>query len=371
MMIEDLLRAIEESNEAAAGKLFQDMARKAEDANQVHLFLYPVVQQVMNPPFINPHLPKMYSIYRELAPYLKKDEVPAFIQLEVTEYARRPKLEKLPRATLPESPVSFHDIEISIRKNDPKQAAVRMVCFCSQHGGTEFARRLLLLGSGYLDHSLGHSISCTAFILLEMLKRPEQDFWPALATLADYFCKGGFHTTPGLRKLTLFPLDEAIKHHLLRATSGLGIVNLHHTITLYAMERVRHLFDRGEYGHMIDAWISFMGNKKAEPATVGEPEEKPVTHYDPFYKVFAGMEAKPLVALAERMITSPKSRQDLGRFLIKALCDKYNGNYNPHYLTGLGSALWVVDRYWSQTSLARNALFQYLSFYFDSMKTGS
>jgi hypothetical protein len=370
-MIEDLLKAIEESDAATAGELFQEMARKAENVSQIHLSLYPVVQQVMNPPFINPHLPKIYSIYRELTPYLKQDEIPAFVQLEITEYARRPKLERLPRATLPGPPVSFRDIEMAIRKQDPKQAAERMYGFCSQQGTTEFARRLLLLGSGYLEHSLGHSISCTVFILLEMLRRPQQDFWPALATLADYFCKGGFHTTPGLRKLTLFPLDEAIKHHLLRATSGLGIVNLHHTITLYAMERARHFFDKDEYAHMIDAWISFMGDKKAELFNVGGTNGKPITHYDPFYEVFAGMEAKPLVALAGRMVTSPESRQNLGRFLIKGLCDKYNGDYNPHYLTGLGSVLWVVDRYWSQTSLAMNALFQYLRFYFDNMRSGN
>jgi len=371
MMIENLLKAMEESDAATAGNLFREMVRKGENATQIHRSLYPVVQQVMNPPFINPHLPKMYSIYRELTPFLKEDEIPFFIQLEVTEYARRPKLERLPKAALPGSPVSFHDIEIAIRERDPKQAAVRMAIFCFQQGGTEFARRLLVLGSGYLEHSLGHSISCTAFILLEMLKRPDQDFWPALVTLADYFCKGGFHTTPGLRKLSLFPLDEATKHHLLRATSGLGIVNLHHTITLYAMERVRHFFDKDEYAHMIDAWISFMGNKKAEPVNVGDSKVKPITDYDPFYEVFAGMEAKQLVAMAGKMMTSPPARQDLGRFLIKGLCDKYNGNYNPHYLTGLGSALWVVDRYWSQPTLAVNALFQYLSFYFDSMKSGN
>jgi hypothetical protein len=332
---------------------------------------YPVVQQVMNPPFINPHLPKVYSIYRELLPYLKQNEIVPFIQLEVTEYAKRPKLGKLPRPTLPGAPVAFHDIEMAIRKEDAKQAALRMASFCSQQGGTEFARRLLLLGSGYLEQSLGHSISCPAFILLEMLKRPEQDFWPALVTLADYFCKGRFHTTPGLRRLTPFTVDEAIKHHLMRATSGLGIVNLHHTITVYAMEQVRHFLDKDEYAHMIEAWISFMGNKKLEPVNVGDLKGKPVTHYDPFYEVFSPMEAKPLVAMAAKMTTSPQGRQDLGRFLIKGLCDKYNGNYNPHYLTGLGSVLWVVDRYWSQTALAINALFQYVSFYFDSMKSGN
>jgi len=50
-----------------------------------------------------------------------------------------------------------------------------MSAFCDQKGRTEFARRLLLLGSGYLKVSLGHSLSCTAFILLEMLQRRDRD----------------------------------------------------------------------------------------------------------------------------------------------------------------------------------------------------
>jgi hypothetical protein len=369
MATPDLLSAVEESDTSAVKKLFNEMIRRGENAWEIHLSLFPVVQRVLNPPFINPHLPKMYCIYRELMPYLKKDEIPSFVNLEVTEYSHRPKLEKLPKETLPPSAVSFNDIETAIRHQDLEQTAVTMASFLSQKGAAEFARRLLLLGSGYLGESLGHSISCTAFILLEMLGRPDQDPWPALTALAEYFCKGRFGTTPALRKLNPFSVDEAIKHHLYRATSGLGIVNLHHTITLYAMERVHYLFTEKEYSHLIDSWIAFLGDKKMGQGVVNGPTAQPIARYDEFYELFSKMETKPLVARAERMISSSQGRLDLGRFLIKGLCDKYNGNYNPHYLTGLGSALWVIHHYWSQTSLAINALFQYVSFYFDSMKS--
>jgi hypothetical protein len=68
------------------------------------------------------------------------------------------------------------------------------------------------------------------------------------------------------------------------------------------------------------------------------------------------------------MIATPQGRENLGRFLIKSLCDHYQGNYNPHYLTGLGSALWVADHYWKQVPIVLNALFQYIHFLFDSLK---
>src|SRR3990172_10444427 len=172
-------------------------------------------------------------------------------------------MEKLPKGKALTSAVSFGEVELAIHQRDLEKTATFMATTYSQKGGKEFARRLLFLGSGYLDDSLGHSISCTAPILLEMIERQDQDPWPALTTLADYFCKGTFHTTPGLRKLTPFASEDAVKHHLVRATSGTGIVNLHHTITVYTMERVRHFFNKEEYDHLVAAWIAFIGQKRA------------------------------------------------------------------------------------------------------------
>jgi hypothetical protein len=339
----NLLQALEASDGTQAAELFTEELNRGRDPWKIHLSLFPLVQRVLNPPFINPHLPKMYRIYRELVPYLEKDEIPALIRLEISEYARRPKLEKLPAVSLLTSTISFNDIESAIREKDWEKATVSMATFYAQAGGAELARRLLFLGSGYLNDSLGHSISCTAFILMEMLERSDQDPWPALSTLADYFCKGGFHTTPPLRKTPAFPSNEIFDQHLLRATSGRGIVNLHHTITIYAMERVRHFFTDEEYNHMIGAWISFMEDKKSRLVVLDSPKMETRRGYTGFYEAFSGLEAKSVVASLSEMIASEQGQAETGRFLIKSLCDHYQGNYNPHYLTGLGSTLWVAD----------------------------
>lgn len=369
MMVEDdLLQALEASDVPRSSDLLRRRLRKGDDAWEIHLSLYPVVQRVLNPPFINPHLPKMYRIYRELVPHLRKNDVPSMIHLEVAEYARRSKLKELPKTKPLSSSVSFRDVEAAIGYRDWEKTASLMATFYAQEGGTELARRLLLLGSGYLDRSLGHSVSCTAFILLEMLERTEQDQWPALATLADYFCKGRFHTTPVLRKSTAFPSDEALYHHLLRATSGSGIVNLHHTITLYATERVRQFFSQKEYNHMANAWIAFMEDKEEERIALDSPKSEPPASYEQFNETFSTLNAKSTLTIAAAMIASPEERKRLARFLIKGLCDQYQGNYDPHYLTGLGSILWVMDRFRNQESIVLNALFQYLSYFFDGIK---
>ncbi len=368
-MADDLLQALEASDVAMASEELRKRIGKGGEAWEIHSSLFPAVQRVLNPPFINPHLPKMYRIYRELMPYLKKDEIPGLVQLEVTEYAKRPKLKKLPKGKLLTSPVSFNEVESAIRDENWEKTTVLMATFSAQEGAVGLARRLLLLGSGYLDHSLGHSVSCTSFILLEMIERMDQDPWPALATLAHYFCKGRFHVTPTLQKPMESPSDEALDHHVLRATSGRGIVNLHHTITLYAIERVHQFFSKEEYEHLTGAWIEFMGDKKAEQIALDSSAVEGPADYTRFYESFSRLEAKSVLASVAAMIVSEQGRRQLGRFLIKALCDQYQGNYNPHYLTGLGSTLWVVDRYWNQAPIAINALFQYIDFLFDGLQS--
>lgn len=194
----DLLQALEAFDITRTNDLFAEEIRKGSDAWEIHLGLFPVVQRVLNPPFINPHLPKMYRIYRQLMPYLKEDEIPAFIGLEVTEYGRRPKLEKLPKAKPLTTPVYFKDVESAIREQNREKTAVLMATFYAQAGGAELARRLLLLGSGYLQDSLGHSVSCPAFILLEMLERTDQDPLACFGDLGGLFMQGGISYHAGL-----------------------------------------------------------------------------------------------------------------------------------------------------------------------------
>jgi hypothetical protein len=366
-MADDLIRALEQSDVAGASAELTAELRKGRDVWDIHLALFPVVQRVLNPPFINPHLPKMHGICREFLPYLEKEDLPALVRLEVTEYAQRPKLDQLPKGPGLRSSVSFREIENAIRDHDWNDTAALLAACHAQRGALELIRRLLLLGSGYLDQSLGHSVSCTAFILLEMLAREDQDPWPVLATLADYFCKGRFHRTPALQKATALS-DQDLARQFLRATSGAGIVNLHHSITRYAMERVRRFFSEAEYRHLTSAWIAFMGAKEAKQVAWARSGAGEVADYSAFYRVFVGLEAESVLASVAGMLSSPPGRRQLGRFLIKGVCDLYQGQYNPHYLPGLGSTLWALERYREQTPIAMNALYQYLDFFFSGVR---
>ena len=137
MSVNDLVQAMEASDAAGASRLLGKKLAEGGNAWKIHLALYPVVQQVLNPPFINPHLPKMYAICRVLVPYLKNDEVAALIHLKVTEYARRPKLQKLPKAKLLNLPVAFNEVEAAIEEQDREKTAILMATYQAQKGGAE------------------------------------------------------------------------------------------------------------------------------------------------------------------------------------------------------------------------------------------
>jgi hypothetical protein len=364
-----LLEAVEASDVDRALEICAKMVSQGIDPWKIHLSLFEAAQRVQNPPFINPHLPKVYGICRELVPHLSEGKTGAFLSLEIREYARRPKMEKIPRGNRLPSPVGFRDVETAIQANDPEKTAALMATFLKQESGAEFARCLLLLGSGYLNNSLGHSVSCTVFILSEMLERTDVDPWPALSVLAFYFCKGRFSTTPALKRSNPFPEKQASDQPMLRATSGRGFVPLHHTITRYAIERARRFLGQEDYIHLVNAWVDFLGDKGEERVSLEGTSSEPVKEYDPFYERFSTLKTKPVVASLSGMIGSQEGRQKIKRFLVQGVCDKYQGAYDPHYLTGLGSALWVLDQYWQDARLVTNALVQYLDFFFSGIKS--
>jgi hypothetical protein len=364
-----IVEAIEASDQGKAVEYFEEAIGRGDKPWDMHLSLFPVVQRVLNPPYINPHLPKMYAICRELIPYLDPGEAAALVRLELGEYARRPKLEKPHAGKHAGSTVSFNEIEATVRADDREKTVALLSVFHAREGGKELARRLLLLGGGYLDQSLGHSVSCTAFILLEMLERSDQDPLPSLFALAHYFCKGHFHTTPPLVKPDPPFSDDTLAAEALRATSGQGFLNIHHIITLYAVERVRHLLKDDEHQSLLAACRAFIGPKEARKVDLGTEVVPPAASYEQFFQVFSRLEplaaVKPLVDLAD----SEAGRRTLGRYLIKGVCDLYNGAYNPHYLTGLGAALWTINRFAGNRAIAANVLYQYVDFFFSALKS--
>ena len=199
-----------------------------------------------------------------------------------------------------------------------------------------------------------------------MLARQDQDPWPALVLLADYFIKGRFDTTPSLRKPRQ-PIEQALPDFMLRSTSGSSFIDIHHTITLYAIERGRELFSKEEYEHLVTSWLDWMGEKESHATFVAVPKQRATLSYATFYEAFSALDTQTVLKMVIPLTASDEGRKLLGRFLVKGLCDLYQGDYNPHYVTGLGAALWVVAQYTGHPPLASNALHQYIAFLFHGL----
>lgn len=359
-MIQELLGAIQASDSVRATAII-NQELNAENAKKIHDALFPVVWQVLNPPFISPHLPKMYGVCRELSGYLKPKDMQGLVRLEVNEYARRHKLKSMVKRPLVEQ-VQFSDVEKAISQNNVEKTAQLLNSFQAANGMVEFARKLLALGGGYIQYELGHSVSCTTFVLSEMLNRPEQDLWSALSTLADFFCKGEFSQTK-IKASSQVP-SNSIEECLMRAVSGSGIVSLHHTITFYAIEKARNLISTEEYASMIENWLEFVGDKHPRPFSEQQTQSSTFNTYDQFFEAFSQKDPKEMTMKLAGLFNTEAERFRLGEFLIRGVCDLYDGDYDPHFITGLGSVLWLIGKYHSNRILAQTALYQYLSYFF-------
>ena len=130
--MDQLLQRMEQSDQEGAWELVRNEMTKGGRAWEIHLSLFPLVQRVENPPFINPHLPKMHGIIREFLPCLEADDLPPLLRLEINEYTRRPKSVLLAKPSLLPQSVSFSEIEIAIRDGERERVAALMQAFLEQ-----------------------------------------------------------------------------------------------------------------------------------------------------------------------------------------------------------------------------------------------
>ncbi|NNK97315.1 MAG: hypothetical protein HKP41_23415 [Desulfobacterales bacterium] len=370
-MYTPLLDSIRNSDPSGARVILESLLEDGRGPWAIHEALFPVVQCVLNPPFINPHLPKMYAINRELAGYLEQEDIAILVRVEVEEYARREMLPPIARPSFVSDVDDFTDVEKAIVTGEIETTAKVLSAFMASAGPLPLVKHLLMLGSGYLDRSLGHSISCTAYLLIEMNIRRDEDPWPVMVSLAEYFCKGNFSKKPTLQYSAISDYPEVYLLNLKRAVSGRGIGPLHHTITLYAIEKCRHFLGHQEYDHALTMWNKMLGDKTEDLVPVDEVASLPLPDYFTFFHTFLESDPIKILEVVKNSLNSMDERHRLAQFLIKAVLQCYNGYYNPHYLTGLGAALWVMDRFHEHPDVVLTCLNQYLDFFYTGVEVGS
>ncbi len=83
-----------------------------------------------------------------------------------------------------------------------------------------------------------------------------------------------------------------------------------------------------------------------------------------FFEAFSAKKVDEMTLRLSSYLDTEQKRLQMGEFLVRGVCDLYEGDYDPHFLTGLGSVLWLINRYHSNRTLAMTALHQYLAYYF-------
>ena len=341
-----------------------DRRLESEPPLRLHEEIYPVAQAALNPPFINPHMPKMHRICGGFYHSLGVEDAGRLIHVEVNEYARRPKMAvvRRPRRSLRKA----GGLTEAIRGGDVEGTAAAMDAINRLEGSDALAAMLLRLGGGYLGKSLGHSVSCTSFILQELRDRGPDGCWPSLSVLAKYFCEGGYaeedETSPVSNR------GKAVEGNILRAVSGTGIASLHDNLTIYAVEKIRPHIDDATYSRVVSSWIGYLGDKGDEPFRLTQGVGGSMLGFEEFERLLQAGEVEKLVQRASPMLASEDGPDIIGVYTLRVVVRNMGGRVDPHVLTGLGSLLWVIGRGWDSPEVKPTALYQYLNYSFGSIK---
>ena len=118
---------------------------------------------------------------------------------------------------------------------------------------------------------------------------------------------------------------------------------------------------------MLTMWLHMMDNKRKKLRPVEEFTAVVLPGYPGFYSVFSQYDPEQVLNMVKGALGKEADRSRLGYYLIKAVLQCYNGQYDPHYLTGLGSALWILNTFHDHPDIVMNGLLQYLDFFFSGI----
>ena len=118
---------------------------------------------------------------------------------------------------------------------------------------------------------------------------------------------------------------------------------------------------------MLTMWMQMLADKQENLIPVEEFTTEISPSFPHFFTVFSKYDPMPVVNMVKDMLNSKEDRARLENYLIKSVLRCHNGRYNPHYLTGLGASLWVIENFYNQPIIVLNALLQYLDFSFSGI----
>ncbi|RAK11731.1 hypothetical protein C8C77_10141 [Halanaerobium saccharolyticum] len=211
-----------------------------------------------------------------------------------------------------------------------------------EHQPEQLKEYLINLGMERIPDSLGHSVSCFFPVMRDLVNHHKDVSATGVLSYIMYLCRysyqGKYNSDQQKRQK---PSQEELEELGLKATSGSGIVNLHHMITNYTFFMLE---DSSFYQQLPPYSIleNYFGSKKIEQkrlelAENNQEKTQIAENYQQFKDNFSLKSyQKELDFLFYNLAENYKETVS---HLHQLFAEYYNPHWNPHYYTGLYCAL--------------------------------
>ncbi len=233
----------------------------------------------------------------------------------------------------------------------------------------DLCQLLLDLGSIHIPDTLGHSISCFYPVITDILNTKHPANGTALFSLISYLSRFDYKENTLTNKLH----NKEIKDYnklLKLASSGKGIVNLHHMITFYIMTEWEEApFNKENIVpyHILIEWIGDKNLDKEREKKVDKLTNinKDISNYSQFSELFSPNNLdESIQTLIYLLQTKPEKAID---WVFRVYTDYYTPDWDPHYFTSLYCAIELYRSRNVDKTASKMAIYQAVQYLFKSI----
>lgn len=216
---------------------------------------------------------------------------------------------------------------------------------CVNNMADPMIQALLMHGAHAVPETLGHSFSCFLQVMEDIVRTGHSAQASALLSYVMYLCRFSYPDDLLQAEEEAEKIPADFSRFIMYCASGDGIVNLHHTITLYLfMQWEKAEFNEETvvpYGILAD-WAgekAFDTDRKDRVSPPAPPRIDPADTYTEFEQEFSFDDLeRSMLYLFANLEAQPDKAAD---FIFRLYTSRYGSlsGWDPHYITGLYSAL--------------------------------
>lgn len=239
-------------------------------------------------------------------------------------------------------------------------------CRLFQKRPKEFMQLLLRLGANSIPESLGHSLSCFYPVVEDIISVNHPETPTALLTIIMFLSR--FQAGREVLKKNFGRAEDMPDENefLKLCASGVDIYTLHHTITFFIYKEWERAAFNGNEPLPYQILFDWVGKKEPDRklekkmAEISYPERLPKT-FEEFSENFHLDKLNDSLPLLFKLLDKePERGVD---WVFRHFASHYNPDWDPHYYTGLYSAIRLYLSARFDKTACRMALYQAISYF--------